>query len=169
MGFFFTLNLKISLYFKQIVKNKTDLMPEVFHPDFVFQSIQSSFLKKGTTAFVSVSTDSRQKLKEHLFVALQGKHFDGHDFLNQALDQGASGFILSNKNKAKALLKKKNLSVFYVPDTLKALHKLARAWTKTMDTKVMAITGSNGENHKQAFCSNPAVSFGTFCQPQKLQ
>ena len=126
-------------------------MPCLFKSDFLLKAVQGSHLQKGADTFISVATDSRQVIKDKVFFALKGEYFDGHDFLNQALEQGAKGFVVSDKHKAQALLQNKNLSVFYVPDTLKALQNLAQSWTKKMNTKVMAITGSNGKTTSKAF------------------
>ena len=38
---------------------------------------------------LSICTDSRKITKGCLFIALVGERFDGHDFVNQALESGA--------------------------------------------------------------------------------
>ena len=135
--------------------------------DFLLKAVQGSCLQKGeTNSFDSVATDSRQTVKNKVFFALKGEFFDGHDFLHQALKQGAKGFVVSNKQKAQVLLKNKNLSVVYVSDTLKALQSLAQNWTKEMNTKVMAITGSNGKTTSKTFAQTLLSSLSPFASPK---
>ena len=43
----------------------------------------------GNAVFDVVSTDSRTISGKALFVAIPGEHFDGHDFVAQAVDKGA--------------------------------------------------------------------------------
>ena len=66
-----------------------------------------------------VSTDSRSLCAGDLFLALLGEHFDGHDFLSQAVFNGAMGLVVSRVDIS---LKKLDVSlVIRVPDTLQAL------------------------------------------------
>lgn len=47
--------------------------------------------------FHGVSTDSRQVSPRALYIPLRGEHFDGHDFVRAALDNGASSFCGINR------------------------------------------------------------------------
>jgi len=95
------------------------------------------------------SIDSRTIKKGEIFVALQGNHVDGHEFLQDALERGAQGLIISAKKQQ--LLKgiQKNLLrdklVVVVNDTLKALYLLAAQWRTQFDCPIIAITGSVGK------------------------
>ncbi|MBU0600151.1 UDP-N-acetylmuramoyl-tripeptide--D-alanyl-D-alanine ligase, partial [bacterium] len=42
-----------------------------------------------------ISTDSKAIKKGSLFLAIKGKHFDGHDFIQEAFLKGAAGAIIS--------------------------------------------------------------------------
>ena len=42
----------------------------------------------------NISTDSRTVQAGDLFVALQGENFDGHKFVEQAMQRGAAGAIV---------------------------------------------------------------------------
>ena len=46
-----------------------------------------------------VTTDSRQvtPARSTIFVALKGEHFDGNDFVEQALEQGAEWVLMDNQ------------------------------------------------------------------------
>ena len=90
------------------------------------------------SAFDCVGTDSRAVRPGQLFVALKGEHFDGHDYAEQALEQGAAGVVLE-KNTA-------NLSpAIVVADSYLALGQLAAHWRAKFAIPVVAITGSNGK------------------------
>ncbi|MBI3459232.1 UDP-N-acetylmuramoyl-tripeptide--D-alanyl-D-alanine ligase [Candidatus Azambacteria bacterium] len=103
----------------------------------------------------SIVTDSRLIKKGDLFVALSGRLFDvvpgsshdGHDFLKEALENGASGALVSysrNSQKDK-LIQSKFKFVIQVKDTLDAYQAIARFWREKFDIPVIAITGSNGK------------------------
>ena len=127
-------------------------MPCLLELDFLLKAVNGSILQKGNPDFFSgVTTDSRQSVKNKLFFALKGPRFDGHDFLNSAVEKGAIGCIVSREDKTQKLLKNKKLTVIQVPDTLKALQELARLWTQLLQTKVLAVTGSNGKTTSRAF------------------
>lgn len=49
----------------------------------------------------SVSTDSREKTKNGLFIALSGENFDGHDYLRQAIANGAVLLCIEKAKLAK--------------------------------------------------------------------
>ncbi|MCL4229936.1 hypothetical protein KJZ61_04605, partial [Candidatus Dependentiae bacterium] len=44
---------------------------------------------------ISCSIDTRSLVPGDLFFALQGAHVDGHNFIQQAFEKGASGVVLS--------------------------------------------------------------------------
>lgn len=90
--------------------------------------------------FNSVSTDTRSIVPGSLFVALSGEHFDGHDFVPEAVRKGASGVIISRSIQAAA-----EVAVIMVPDTRRALQDLAFFHRRRFNIPVIAITGSNGK------------------------
>lgn len=90
-----------------------------------------------------VSIDSRNISKNCLFVAIKGKKYDGHNFLNEAVNKGASCVVV-NKRKLKKLSNLK-CPIVAVNDTTKALGELAAIWRKKLNSKIVAISGSNGK------------------------
>ncbi|MGD2123465.1 MAG: UDP-N-acetylmuramoyl-tripeptide--D-alanyl-D-alanine ligase [Gemmatimonadota bacterium] len=86
-----------------------------------------------------VTTDSRTVEPGDLFVALEGDRFDGHDFLSQAAERGATGAVVS---RAEAGL---GVELYPVADTLEALGNLARHRGAGLTAKVVGITGSSGK------------------------
>ena len=88
--------------------------------------------------FSSVSTDTRRIRSGDLFVALKGENFDGHDYVDQAFEQGAVAAMVSHAVSEK-------LSQLLVNDTRLGLGDLAREWRKQVNPRVVALTGSNGK------------------------
>ncbi len=91
----------------------------------------------------SISIDSRNIKKDSLFVAIKGEKFDGHNFVKDAINKGASA-ILIEKSKL-GMYDDVDVPIITVDDTIKALSDLAKIWRKKFNGKVIAITGSNGK------------------------
>jgi UDP-N-acetylmuramoyl-tripeptide--D-alanyl-D-alanine ligase len=90
-----------------------------------------------------VTIDSRNIQSNALFVAIKGKKFDGHIFINEVLKKGAKAVVInkSSLNKIGNL----NIPVITVPDTTIALGNIAAIWRKKLNAKIIAITGSAGK------------------------
>lgn len=87
-----------------------------------------------------VVVDTRKISAPHsLFVALKGPKFDGHDFVDRALEAGA--VCLVNKTWEP----ERKGPFIRVEDTLDALQSLAAAWRSGFGIPVIGITGSNGK------------------------
>jgi UDP-N-acetylmuramoyl-tripeptide--D-alanyl-D-alanine ligase len=87
--------------------------------------------------FKGVSVDSRILQKGELFVALRAER-DGHDFVSAAIKQGASCIMVDHPLDVK-------VPQIIVPDTLKGLGDLARAWREQFNIPVIALTGTAGK------------------------
>ena len=51
----------------------------------------------GECNFAGVYTDSRKPVKGGLFIALEGERFDGHDFIQNAYEDGAAAVLCRKK------------------------------------------------------------------------
>jgi UDP-N-acetylmuramoyl-tripeptide--D-alanyl-D-alanine ligase len=91
-------------------------------------------------AFSEICTDSRKVQPEALFVALVGDRFDGHDFVMEALAQGATGVIASRPVDVGG-----SAHLYPVNDTLRAYGDLALYRRQKLDATVVGITGSAGK------------------------
>lgn len=91
----------------------------------------------------AVTLDSRQVCKGSIFVAIKGKRFNGHNFVNVAVKNGANA-ILINRRKLKEF-DKINIPIITVSNTVKAYGELASIWRKKLNAKVISISGSNGK------------------------
>ncbi len=89
-------------------------------------------------SFLQISIDTRTLEPGQLYVALQGKNFDGNEFVSKAAENNASGAVVSRLIDCP-------LPQLLVKDTTKALGDIARWHRQALTTKVIAITGSQGK------------------------
>ena len=92
-----------------------------------------------------VVTDSRTMAKGDVFVALTGPRFDGHDFVEAAVDRGAALVVVSRTWAAGRAGVLARGAALVVDDPLRALQALARSVRRAVATRVVAITGSAGK------------------------
>ena len=90
------------------------------------------------------SIDSRTLKEGDLFFCIQGENTDGHHYISQALETGASGIVAIPENIPQAM-KNSELPCIIVTDPNKALRQWAADVRKKFNGKVLAITGSNGK------------------------
>lgn len=91
-----------------------------------------------------VFIDSRKKAKNGLFIPIIGERFDGHEFLEDAIRNGAvATYWQKNKRIPEQLANK--ISFIFVEDTLHALQSISAHYLTTVKPIVIAITGSNGK------------------------
>ncbi len=111
--------------------------------DFIVEAVRGKLLA-GTSAWVEqVSTDSRKIAPGTLFVALKGERFDGHDYLVNAIEAGASAALVSSRDVD--LPSESKAAVILVDDTLTALQMLAARYRQLFTLPVIVITGSVGK------------------------
>ncbi|MDN0075030.1 UDP-N-acetylmuramoyl-tripeptide--D-alanyl-D-alanine ligase [Crenobacter sp. SG2303] len=86
-----------------------------------------------------VVTDSRAIQAGDLFVALRGERFDAHDFVAQALADGAVAALVADDFALPGA------TLIRVADPHAALGRLAAGWRARLSPKLAGITGSNGK------------------------
>jgi UDP-N-acetylmuramoyl-tripeptide--D-alanyl-D-alanine ligase len=92
-----------------------------------------------------VSTDSRSLTGGEVFVALRGEQFDGHKFVQQAIQQGAIAAITDRPLTPAEATDLEKVPLLIVEDTLRAYQSIARWWRSQFTIPVVAITGSVGK------------------------
>lgn len=85
-----------------------------------------------------ICTDTRKIIKGSLFIALKGENFNGNQFAQQALENGAKHVLVDEEE-----FLGENIS--FVKNTLKSLQDLANYHRNQFDIPVIGITGSNGK------------------------
>src|SRR5579864_1128338 len=86
------------------------------------------------------SIDSRTLNPGDLFLALQGEHFDGHDYVASALEKHAVAAIVQKDKPVSAPGR-----LLHVEDTLQALQSLGAAARRLWGKPLLAVTGSAGK------------------------
>jgi UDP-N-acetylmuramoyl-tripeptide--D-alanyl-D-alanine ligase len=98
-------------------------------------------LPHGPAELSGITTDTRKIGKGNVFVALLGERFDGHDYLRDAVRDGASALVVSRAPKLDTL----GVPIFEVRDTLVALGALAHYWRRAWGKTIIGVAGSNGK------------------------
>ncbi len=114
---------------------------------------------QATTVITEAAVDSRLVIPSGLFVALPGEHADGHDFVADAFQRGASFALIQHKisgdYRTIALQAGQEISFppemkaptcLLVENSLIALQQIARFWRRKLNLDVVGITGSVGKS-----------------------
>ncbi|MBQ8545782.1 MAG: UDP-N-acetylmuramoyl-tripeptide--D-alanyl-D-alanine ligase [Clostridia bacterium] len=106
-----------------------------------YRASDIAYLTNGTlnganTLINKISLNSKEKGDSWCFIAIKGKSFNGADFIDEAIKNGAS-LIITEENI------KSIVPVVNVNSAIKALGKISSAHIK--NTKIVAITGSVGK------------------------
>ena len=106
---------------------------------------------------VQVSTDSRNIPPDCLFIPLEGERFDGHSFIQAALEAGAAGCLTARERESYLPGR------FYIKvrSTQRALWELARYYKKLFPIPFIAVTGSVGKTTTKDMTA--AVLGARFC------
>jgi UDP-N-acetylmuramoyl-tripeptide--D-alanyl-D-alanine ligase len=99
----------------------------------------------ATLVAAGVSLDSRHINGGEVFVALQGSHVDGHDFIGHAFDQGAAAVLARRSWWSRRKAARAKGIHFLVDDPRSALQEWGAALRGRIAPRVLAITGSSGK------------------------
>ncbi len=110
--------------------------------------------------FTSVTTDSRNVKKNTLFVPLFGEFQDGHNYIPQAVDKGASVVFVAQKSfdDKKGFYddfacKNQNVAFIVVKNTLHALQNAAEQYVAHFPSLIRcSVTGSSGKTTTKELC-----------------
>ena len=111
-----------------------------------------------------LSTNSKEVKRGHIFFAIRGNNVNGENFIEEAINKGASVIICSNnsnyKNKKIIIIKTKNIR--------NLLSKISSKFYKLKPKNIIAVTGTNGKTSVAdlfyqilTLNSIPAASIGT--------
>lgn len=101
----------------------------------------------------NVVIDSRKVIDSCLFFALHGANFDGNQFAEQAIKNGAAYAVIDNADF------QFSEQCILVDDVLKTLQDLASFHRQTFEIPVLAITGSNGKTTTKELIYNVLKSY----------
>ncbi|GAB6078775.1 UDP-N-acetylmuramoyl-tripeptide--D-alanyl-D-alanine ligase [Hydrogenobaculum acidophilum] len=88
--------------------------------------------------------DSREPIKDALFVAIKGEKTDGHLYIKELLDKDIAGFLVRGDFDCKDILAK-GKSCLKAKDTIKALQGIASLKRENLKGVVVAVAGSAGK------------------------
>lgn len=114
----------------------------------------------GDNALVNgVAIDSRQITKGDVFVALKGLQVDGHQYVGQALKNGAVAAVVASMQNV-------DIAQIVVADTQRALGVIAKVNRNAFAGKVVAITGSAGKTSCKNMVAAILSQVGKVCATQ---
>lgn len=114
------------------------------------------YVDAATEFATGVATDSRKVKPGDLFVAIKGENHDGHDFVDDAFENGAVAAMVSIPIEDLSLL---------VEDTLQGFGKLAKYHRHNISAKVIGITGSSGKTSTKDLLAATLKQFGNTIAP----
>ncbi|MEQ9636127.1 MAG: UDP-N-acetylmuramoyl-tripeptide--D-alanyl-D-alanine ligase [Devosia marina] len=112
------------------------MTPPLFTLDAILAATGGNATAATAQEINSISIDSRELGPDALFVAIKGDRFDGHDFVDTALENGAVAALVSRGQGDGRIV---------VPDALRGLRDLAIAARKRSRAFVVGVTGSVGK------------------------
>jgi UDP-N-acetylmuramoyl-L-alanyl-D-glutamate--2,6-diaminopimelate ligase len=110
----------------------------------------------------SIATDSRRAAPGALFVAMRGEHVDGHDFLKQAIANGAAAIVVEREGVRELA---PGVVTIEVEDSRRALSAVAAAFfgDPSQGLSVVGVTGTNGKTTTTRMIAAIANAAGMPC------
>jgi alanine racemase len=144
----------------------------IYLDDFLQFTDATLYAPGRTTEFSAFAHDSRQVTPGELFIAIRGERRDGHNFIEEAAQQGAAGVVVEARRLSdlEALkphladrMEQRGIALILVKDTRAALRDYARGILRQWRPRVIAVTGSVGKTTtKEAIAAITELFFPTF-------
>jgi UDP-N-acetylmuramoyl-tripeptide--D-alanyl-D-alanine ligase len=116
----------------------------------------------ATKIAFGITTDTRHLQSGEIFLALAGEKFDGHNFVTNAIAQGAIAIIVNRPISLTSAIPQ-----FIVRDTLKAYQQIAQWWRDRFTIPIMGITGSVGKTSTKELIAAVLSTQGKVLKTQK--
>lgn len=136
------------------MKTSSQSLPSLLSLEEILDAVKGVCVANADTFhFTAVATDSRQVSKDTLFIPLIGEKQDGHAYIPQAIEQGASAVFICEKNYTSAKQnydslagKNPQISFITVANTLSALQQAAARYVEKFPRLIrIGVTGSSGK------------------------
>ena len=94
-----------------------------------------------------VESNSKKVIPNSLFVAIKGYDFDGHDYINEAIENGAIAIMIDMSADFSKIKLKKGITVIITDDTRKALAIVSCNFfgNPSRKFKLIGVTGTKGK------------------------
>ncbi len=105
----------------------------------------------------SIAVDSRKVVPNSLFVCIEGFTVDGHDYVLQAVEKGATVILASKKVEVPS-----DVGIIYVQNTQVAIERLAPLFYHMPSNKMtmIGVTGTNGKTTVTNMMHDALVTLG---------
>ncbi len=108
----------------------------------ILKAVNAEVIKQNdSNKLYTFSTDTRTIKEGEIYIPIKGENFDGENFIEKALQNGAEGYFTSDKNKVYESAQ----VILYVKDTKEAYLQLANFYKNKINPYTIAITGSSGK------------------------
>ncbi len=147
--------------------NLTDILEKIDYIDYT---------KNNDDEITNVTNDSRKIEKGGVFVAISGMEFDGHKFIDKAIENGANTIVVTQDTQ-----KIEGINYIKVEDARIALAQISNVVCDFPSKKlrVIGVTGTNGKTttssmishileHLNSTCTNIGTN-GTFIAKEKYE
>ena len=125
---------------------------DIIETDLFLSYLSEALNRDNLSPISGITTDSRHVKENDLFLAIKGEHFDGSDFIDEALSNGAIYAIAQSVHG--------NDNVFTVDDVIEFIGKICSEWMVNFNGKTIAITGSNGKTTTKDLISHILIKSG---------
>ena len=125
---------------------------DIIETDLFLSYLSEALNRDNLSPISGITTDSRHVKENDLFLAIKGEHFDGSDFIDEALSNGAIYAIAQSVHE--------NDNVFTVDDVIKFIGEICSEWMVNFNGKTIAITGSNGKTTTKDLISHILIKSG---------
>ena len=119
----------------------------------ICEAVKGDLYNGGNTLFTEsdkICIDSRKIQEKSMFIAMKGEKVDGHDYIADALKNGASAVIINREyyiNHAESA----KYACIAVDDTKKAMLDIAKLCKSKVKPIVIGVTGSVGKTTTKEF------------------
>lgn len=98
----------------------------------------------GDIEITEIITDSRKVCQGCLFLCIKGEHYDGHDYIGEAINAGAKVIVAEN---VRDVGEGGAAAIICVENTRRAASLLYNSWygVNDGDMKIIGVTGTNGK------------------------
>ncbi len=125
----------------------------------VLEALTGHPIEDGTQVITDAAIDSRLVIPGSLFAAIKGERVDGHEYLDEAIKQGAVVLLIERKvdisipildlrsPSQETVLEPLEIPLaILVENTVEALQVIAEHWRQKLQLRVIGITGSVGKS-----------------------